>query len=176
MTTTTPAAARRLLAAVAAIALCGAGGAACSKKSGDSEASLFELRPVLASNPPPCPTKAPRKDEIVRPKKTDDKDECLELGKPIIDAKDVRSATVGETPAKEPALSVVLGGIGSANLDGYAERNQGKRLAILADGTLVSAPVLQFTSFAGRVQVTGLSKEKTDDLFNRLNKLVKPGS
>jgi preprotein translocase subunit SecD len=169
MTTTSPPC--RLLAAVAVVVLCGAG-TAC-KKGGDSKASLLELRPVLASNPPPCPKKAPKKDEIVRPKKTDDKDECLELGKPIIDGKDVRSATVGETPAKEPALSIVLGGIGSANLDGYAQRNQGKRLAILADGVLVSAPVLQFSSFAGRVQVTGLSKEKTDDLFNRLNKLIK---
>jgi hypothetical protein len=35
--------------------------------------------------------------------------------------------------------------------------------------------VVQFSSFAGRVQVTGLSKEKTDDLFRRLNKLIKPG-
>ena len=69
----------------------------------------------------------------------------------------------------------MLGGVGSANLDGYAQRNQGKRLAILAQGELVSAPVLQFTSFAGRVQVTGLSKEKTDDLFQRLNKLTRSG-
>jgi preprotein translocase subunit SecD len=172
MTTTGPPR-RRLVAAVAVVVLCGAG-TAC-KNGGDSEASLLELRPVLASNPPPCPKKAPKKDEIVLPKKTDDKDECLELGKPIIDGKDVRSATVGETPAKEPALSIVLGGIGSANLDGYAQRNQGKRLAIVADGTLVSAPVLEFSSFAGRVQVTGLSKERTDDLFNRLKKFTKPG-
>jgi preprotein translocase subunit SecD len=163
---------RRLISALLAVACCGAGGAC--KKGGNSAGSLLELRPVLASNPPPCPKKAPKKDEIVLPKKTDDKDECLELGQPIVDGKDVRSATIGETPAKEPALSIVLGGIGSANLDGYAQRNQGKRLAIVADGTLVSAPVLQFSSFAGRVQVTGLSKEKTDDLFNRLKKIIKP--
>jgi preprotein translocase subunit SecD len=163
---------RRLVAAVVAVGLCSTG-AAC-KKGGSSAWSLLELRPVLASNPPPCPKKAPNKDEIVLPKKTDDKDECLELGQPIVDGRDVRSATIGETPAKEPALSIVLGGIGSANLDGYAQRNQGKRLAIVADGTLVSAPVLQFSSFAGRVQVTGLSKEKTDDLFNRLKKIIKP--
>jgi len=112
----------------------------------------------------------------VLPKSADGKvAECLELSKPIIDASDVRSATVGETPAKEPALSIVLGGIGSANLDGYAQRNQGKRLAIVVDGALVTAPVLEFSSFAGRVQVTGLSKEKTDDLFRRLNKVINPG-
>lgn len=131
---------------------------------------------MLATNPPPCPAKAPKKTELVLPKATDGKvTECLELGQPIVDARDVRSATVAETPAAEPALSVVLGGVGSANLDGFAQRNQGKRLAIVADGQLVSAPVLQFTSFAGRIQVTGLSKEKTDDLFRRLNQLIKPG-
>jgi preprotein translocase subunit SecD len=167
--------ARCAVAALLALGLCGAG-AGCNKKSGDAQASLVELRPVLASNPPPCPSKAPKKGELVRPRSVDGTvAECLELGHPIVDAKDVRSATVAETPAHEPALSIVLGGVGSANLDGFAQRNQGKRLAILADGTLVSAPVVQFSSFAGRVQVTGLSKEKTDDLFRRLNKLIKPG-
>lgn len=163
---------RRLPAALLALGLCAAG-AACTD-DGDSDASLVELRPVLAANPPPCPTKAP-KNELVLPKTTDGKQECLELGKAIVDAEDVRSASVGETAAKEPALSIVLGRVGGANLDGYAKANQGKRLAILADGELVSAPVLNLSSFAGRVQVTGLSKEKTDDLFRRLNKVIKPG-
>lgn len=165
----------RLAATLLVLGLCGAG-AACNKNADSASRSLLELRPVLASNPPPCASKAPKKAELLLPRSADGKvAECLELGEPVIDAKDVRSATVGETPAKEPALSIVLGGIGSANLDGFAQRNQGKRLAIVADGTLVSAPVLQFSSFAGRVQVTGLSKEKTDDLFRRLNKLIKPG-
>jgi preprotein translocase subunit SecD len=154
-----------------AFGLCFAG-AAC-KKSDSGQRALLELRPVLSSSPPPCPK--PKKNELVRPKTTDGKTECLELGQPIVDAKDVRSATVAEDPTGAPALSVVLGGVGSANLDGFARRNQGKRLAILTQGEVVSAPVLQFTSFAGRIQVTGLSKEKTDDLFNRLNKLIRSG-
>jgi preprotein translocase subunit SecD len=163
---------RRLPATLLALGLCAAG-AACGD-DGDSEASLLELRPVLAATPPPCPTKAP-KNELVLPKTTDGKEECLELGKPIVDAEDARSASVGETTAKEPALSVVLGKVGSANLDGFAKANQGKRLAILADGELVSAPVLTLSSFAGRIQVTGLSREKTDDLFRRLSEVIKPG-
>jgi preprotein translocase subunit SecD len=173
MTMTGP---QRVVAALLLILLLGTG-AACSKKGDDSERSLVELRPVLASNPPPCTEKAP-KGGVVLPKSTDGKvAECLQLGKPIIDAKDVRSATVAETPSHEPALSLVLGGVGSANLDGFAQRNQGKRLAIVADGMLVNAPVIPpgITSFDGRIQVTGLSKEKTDDLFRRFNKLIKPG-
>jgi preprotein translocase subunit SecD len=164
---------RRLIAAVTLFCLC-ATGAACSKDKKDAQRALLELRPVLSANPPPCAAKAPKKSELLLPKTTDGKvDECLELGPPIIDAKDVRSATVAETPAKEPALSVVLGGVGSANLDTFAQRNQGKRLAIVADGQLVSAPEVHYTSVAGRIQVTGLSKEKTDDLFRRLNDLIK---
>jgi preprotein translocase subunit SecD len=166
----------RLVTAAVALCLCAAG-LACNKDGDSADRRLLELRPVVATNPPPCPAKASGKDLVVLPLNADGKvAECLELGGTIVDAKDVRSATVGETPAKEPALSVVLGAIGSANLDGFAQRSQGKRLAIVADGTLVSAPVVQFSSFAGRVQVTGLSKEKTDDLFRRLNKLIeKPG-
>jgi len=166
----------RLLTATVALCLSTAGAAACNTDGDSAERSLLELRPVVAANPPPCPAKAPEKDMLVLPLNVGGKvAECLDLGRPIVDAKDVRSATVGETQAKEPALSVVLGGVGSANLDGFAQRNQGQRLAIVADGTVVSAPIVRFSSFAGRVQVTGLSKEKTDDLFHRLNKLIKKG-
>jgi preprotein translocase subunit SecD len=162
-------------AALLALVLCIAG-MACDKGDDSAGRSLLELRPVLAANPPPCPTKAPKKDELVLPRSTDGKvAECLELGRPVVDANDVRSATVADTPGGDPALSVVLGAVGSANLDGFAQRNQGKRLAIVADGDLVSAPEVRFTSVAGRVQVTGLSKEKTEDLFRRLNQLIKPG-
>lgn len=164
---------RRLPVALLAFAVGGGTSIACGD-DGSGEGSLLELRPVLSASPPPCPDKP--KDKTVLPRTADGQvAECLELGQPIVDAEDVRSATVGETASKEPALSVVLGGVGSANLDGFAKANQGKRLAIVADGTLVNAPVLHFASFAGRVQVTGLSKEKTDDLFRRLNHLIKPG-
>jgi len=162
---------RRVAGVLLTLGLCTA--PACSKDD-SADRALLELRPVVATTPPPCPAKAPKKDQLVLPLTADGKvAECLQLAEPIVDAKDVRSATVAETPAKAPALSVVLGGAGSANLDGFAQRNQGKRLAIVTDGQLVNAPVLQFSSFAGRIQVTGLSKEKTDALFRRLNALIK---
>ena len=160
--------------AVLLVLVLGIAGVAC-RKGGDSERTLLELRPVLASDPPPCAKKAPEKGGLVVAKPgAGTAAECLRLGQPIIDARDVRSATVAETPSGEPALSVVLGAVGSTNLDGYARRNQGKRLAIVTRGRLVSAPVLEFTSFAGRVQVTGLSKTETDDLFRRLQKMIQP--
>ena len=166
---------RRPIVAVALTVCCVcAAGAACGKDKKNSENSLLELRPVLSSSAPPCPAKAPKKSELVVPKTTDGKvDECLELGPAIIDAKDVRSATEGETTSKEPTIFIVLGGVGGANLDGFAQRNLGKRLAIMADGQLVNAPEVRYSSFAGRIQITGLSKEKTDDLFRRLDALIK---
>ena len=136
---------------------------------------MLELRPVVASTPAPCPAKAPKKNEIVRPLTTDGKTECLELAKPIIDAKDARSATTADDPSGAPALSVVLGGVGSANLDGFAQRNIGKRLAILADGAVVNAPIVNYSSFAGRIQVSGLPPDKTEDLFRRLSALIRKG-
>lgn len=164
---------RRLLAALLTAAF--VTGPACSNDDDSSERRLLELRPVLAANPPPCPDEAAEEDRLMRPISADGKvAECLELGPPIVDANDVRAATVADTPAGDPALSVVLGTVGSTNLDGFAQRNQGKRLAIVSEGDVVSAPVVRFTSFAGRVQVTGLSKEKTEDLFRRLNKVIKP--
>ena len=164
----------RLTGALLALGLCAV--PACNKDGDKADRALLELRPVVATNPPPCPTKAPKNDELLLPRAADGKvAECLQLAPPIVDATDVRSATVAETPNKEPALSIVLGSVGSANLDGFAQRNQGKRLAIVADGNLVTAPVVQGTTFHGRIQVTGLGKEKTDDLFRRLNKLIKPG-
>lgn len=169
---------RRSLLATAALPLCVAG-LACDRGDDSDERSLLELRPVLTATAPPCPAaKVPKKDElVVLPLMSPDGKvaECLELGRTVVDADDVRSASVGNTPAGAPALSVVLGSVGSANLDGFAQRNQGKRLAILADGNVVSAPEVQFSSFAGRIQVTGLPQEKTADLFRRLNKLIKPG-
>lgn len=164
---------RRLRAALL-LPVFGLAAVACGGDDSKDRA-LLELRPVLAANPPPCPDEAPDGDRLVRPLSTDGKvTECLELGPPIVDARDVRSATMGDTTGGLPAISVVLGNTGSTNLDEFAARNEGQRLAILTEGDVVNAPVIRFKSFAGRVQVTGLPKERTDDLFRRLDEFVEP--
>lgn len=167
---------RRFAVAVLGAAFCSAAGA-CGAGNGDGKAagrSLLELRPLVQSIKPPCPEKPANGGEIVLPLQKDGTvSECLELARPIVDAENVVSATVADTPSQEPALSVVLGATGSANLDGFAQRNLGDRLAIVTAGRLVSAPKLNDTAFAGRIQVTGLSKQETEDLFRRLNKLIK---
>ena len=161
---------RRTLAALLTLGL--AAGAACGGDDDSSDASVLELRPVLETSAAPCDSKD---DDAFELKKADGSgSECLQLGKPIVDADDVRSATVGETISKEPSIAIVLGSVGGANLDQHAAANQGKRLAIVAGGKLVSAPVLTFSSFAGRIQVTGLSKDETDAFFAKLNDVIKP--
>lgn len=166
---------RRVAAFLLAGLALGGATAGCGKKEGVSPRSLVELRPVLDTGAPPCKGKAPKGGRVLS-RTQDGKVECLTLGPPIADAGDVRSATVAETPSGEPALSLVLGQVGAANLDGFAKTHDGKRLGLVADGALVSAPVIHAVPFAGRIQVTGLSKEKTDDLFRRLNKLMKLGN
>lgn len=151
-------------------------GWACGGQGGGSTTggSLIELRPVLGSDPPPCPKESPRSDETVLPERQEGRVvACLRLAEPIVDASDVRSASLADTSSEEPAVSMVLGRVGSANLDGFARRHQGERLAIVVDEQLVSAPTLRSADFAGRLQVTGLSKEKAKDLFERLNR--RPG-
>lgn len=134
---------------------------------------LLELRPVLEESKPPCSAPKPAGRVVVLPERKDGTvSGCLELGEPIVEATDVRSATLADTPAGDAAVSIVLGQTGSANLDGFARRSLGKRLAIVVDGDLVSAPTVNFTSFAGRVQITGLSKEKSADFFERLNTVI----
>jgi preprotein translocase subunit SecD len=177
---TRPTKSRLAVLALAVVTLIGAAGCGGHGKGKTSESQrLLELRPVLDSTPPPCPSAAPQKGELLVPESRDGKElACLRLDEPIIDARDVRSATMADTQSGEPAVSVVLGQIGSANLDAFAKTHQGKRLAIVVSGGLVNAPTLpeQFFSFAGRVQVTGLAKDKSTDLFNQLNKLVHPAS
>jgi hypothetical protein len=83
--------------AVLVLVLCVAG-PACGTGDDSGDRRLLELRPVLAATPPPCPDEKPKGDEVVvLPLTADGKVECLELGRAIVDAKDVRSATVAET-------------------------------------------------------------------------------
>jgi len=63
--------------------------------------------------------------------------------------------------------------IETRDLDTLAGTVADPLILIMADGQLVNAPEVRYSSFAGRIQITGLSKEKTDDLFRRLDALIK---
>lgn len=148
---------------------------ACGGDDDGGTAGLLQLRPVLDSTSPPCEEGSAEGGELVAAEQKDGEVvACLRLAEPIVDATDVRSATLDEGPAGRPAVNAVLGRTGSADLDRFAERSQGKRLAIVVNGELVNAPTIQFPSFAGRIQVAGLPEAQTTDLFEQLQELTRP--
>ena len=155
---------RRRLAALALAAALGVLGACGDGDDAGSAEGVepFALRPVLAESRPPCAK------GLFPERKDGETVGCLELGPAIVDTGDVRSAALGRTPGG-PSVSVVLGQVGSANLDDFAGRSMGKRLAILVDGRVVRAPAIQTASFIGRVEVVGLSEEEAEKLLKDLD-------
>ena len=137
-------------------------------KTSASDPPVFALRPVLATSPPPCP--AGTTDEPVLPLMRDGQTaECLRVGPPIVDERDVRTASYSfNLDQGQPEVGIVLGSTGAANLDDFAAGHIGQRLAVVAKGKLATAPVIRSSSFVGRIVVTGLSKAEAEDLFKRL--------
>ena len=158
-----------LAATLLLLAACGEG------DSGGGPAAVFALRPVIEESAPPCPDEAPERDlDIAAERKDGEVAACLTLGPPIVDASDVRSAALGDLPEDGgKAVSIVLGRTGATNLDSFAARALGKRLAILAEGRLVRAPVVRSPSFAGRIEVVGLSDDDATALFRKLRQYEK---
>jgi preprotein translocase subunit SecD len=138
--------------------------AACGGEDGKkSSPGLFEIRPVLGTPSPPCGD-GQAKGVVVLP----DSGACLELGPPIVDADDVRSATLDEPGRERPTVYIVLGRTGAATLDDFAARSLGKRLAIIVKGRLVNAPTVEAPAFIGRVAVSGLPRVEATDLAEAL--------
>ncbi len=135
-------------------------------------ATVFALRPVLATPDPPCPARS--SGEPVYPGVTSGTAGtpagCFALGDPIVDDDDVRTASYAYDLSNGPTVSLVLGSTGSANLDDYAAGHQGQRLAIVVNDRVVSAPAIQAPSFLGRIVINKLPKEEAEQLFRRFQK------
>ncbi|MGH8975475.1 MAG: SecDF P1 head subdomain-containing protein [Acidimicrobiia bacterium] len=137
-------------------------------KDAPTETRLLELRPVVGSDEPPCDGAPAEGDVIVRPETKDGRTlACLRLGPAVVDDRDVRSAGLGETPGG-PAVQIVLGRAGSANLDNFAARNLGKRMAILVRDKVLRAPTVSSSGFLGRIELIGLSQEEASGLARDL--------
>lgn len=131
--------------------------------------NTFALRPVLEESAPPCDSDAPGKEIDVVPEFRDGAaTACLTLGPAIVDASDVRTASLGNLASGGRSVSIVLGRTGGANLDDHAARSLGSRLAIVVHGKLVKAPTISLPTFAGRIEVVGLSDDEALQLFEDL--------
>lgn len=154
-----------VLVALAATGACGDG----DNEGGAATPTAFALRPVLATSEPPCPDDSATEGADVLPEIKDGKTEaCLQLGPAIVETADVQSAALGRHLGGV-SVSVVLGRTGSANLDDFAARSVGKRLAIVVHGKVVRAPAVQTKSFLGRVEVVGLSEDEAEQLLAELD-------
>lgn len=168
------------VAVILIVGACGGGG----EGGGGNEAAeprgpaaIFALRPVVDESEPPCEGGSGSGEEVdVVPETRDGAAAaCLALGPPIVDAADVRTATLGTVASGGQAVSIVLGRTGAANLDDFATRSQGRRLAIMVHGRLVKAPTIRVPYFAGRVEVVGLPDDEATALFEELEVLTGSG-
>ncbi|MGH8992302.1 MAG: SecDF P1 head subdomain-containing protein [Acidimicrobiia bacterium] len=162
-----------LLCALAVPIACGddGGGAGGSKEA----AAVFALRPVLEESEPPCSGEGSGEGVDVMPERRNGKlAACLTLGPAIVDANDVRSASLGVLESGGKSVGVTLGRTGSANLDGFAARSIGKRLALMINGRVHRAPNVQSPRFYGRIEVVGLPDDEATALFEDLRQRQSP--
>ena len=165
------------LALVVVIALLGVGACGGDGDSAppDSPAALFALRPVIEESAPPCPKDVPDEGvDVVAERKDGKVSACLSLGPAIVDAADVRTASLGDLEGGGKAVGIALGRTGAANLDGFAARSLGRRLAIMVKAKLVKAPAIQSPTFGGRIEVVGLPDAEATALFEDLRKRQNP--
>lgn len=73
---------------------------------------------------------------------------------PIITESDIQDVTVMSDPTLR-GLNISLKPEGAIRFDNAARDLVGKQVAMIVDGKVVSAPMLQTAEFAGKIQVTG---------------------
>jgi len=88
---------------------------------------------------------------------------------PIITNSQIASAEIDDN--QPSVVMVTLTEEGEKRFDDGIKDMQGKQIAIVVNGRVVSAPVLQATSFGRILQISGnLSAAEAGDLANQLNK------
>src|SRR5207244_10186356 len=82
---------------------------------------------------------------------------------------DIADARVGVDGACNPAIDVTFTKDGAKKMAALSEKHQGKPLAVLIDGKVVSAPVVR-AKFSDRAQITGqFTKEEVEKLVKAIN-------
>jgi hypothetical protein len=142
------------LAALLALVFGACGGSAGSPTRSSRASDRFEVRPVVAQSSAPC---APGQ---VRGRGTSVAF-CYTLGPVALDGRDVASAAVSDDTFDGIGVDVVLTSAGLARLNDLASKQFGRpapsnEVAMVVDGRVVSAPVVQSPTFDNPVvRVTG---------------------
>ncbi|MFN8621764.1 MAG: protein translocase subunit SecD [Chloroflexota bacterium] len=92
---------------------------------------------------------------------------------PIFSGNEIASAAPATDQLGKPAVSLTLKDTGARLFDEYAANHYQQQFAIVLDGKVVSAPVLQATNFGGKALING---NFTVDEMNNLVTVLKFGS
>jgi len=106
--------------------------------------------------------------ELKSMKTRDDKTEDLLLAKEVLlggDALVDATTEFSQSTFNQPYVSIVFNAEGGSTFAGLTANNVGRRLAIVLDGTVYSAPVIREKIPSGRAQITGnFSTQEASDL------------
>jgi len=154
-----------------------AGGAMTVALSSDTAAgggnpapSVFQFRLVLNAPSAKADTMT-----IVRPGADAQADETLYVQKKVLlDQTDLKSASViTNRPAGKPWIQITFTDAGAKRFAKVTHQNIGKRLAIIIDGRLYSAPTIRSEIPGGQAQITGnFSEPEAQDLAAKINQSV----
>jgi preprotein translocase subunit SecD len=102
----------------------------------------------------------------------------LDLAKypPLFGGESITSSSLGNDQLGRLAINFTLDGPAAAKFATYTTANVGNQFAIVLDGTIISAPVIQSPITAGNGQITGGSAGFTASQANDLLTVLKYGS
>lgn len=85
----------------------------------------------------------------------DEEEKKYVLGPTLLTGKALSGSKVGEDELGRPAVDITFNKEGAKKFDEIAKEFYQKQLAIVLDGVVMSAPVIQSTEYRGKAQITG---------------------
>jgi preprotein translocase subunit SecD len=133
-------------------------------------APMFQMR-LVAETP------SATSEQMVQISKSNDHtvNETLNVEKAVlVDQTALKSASVSKDSLGRPIVDITFTKKGAEQFARVTQENLHKRLAIIIDGHLTSAPTIQSPITGGKAQISGnFSKEEANDLANRINAFAK---
>jgi len=105
---------------------------------------------------------------------TSQKESLHVLHKVWIDQTDLKSAQVETNSFGHPQIAITLNTNGMKHFAEVTRNNIGKRMAIIVDGQLYSAPAIRSEISSGKAMISGnFTSEEAKELATKLNEAVK---
>jgi preprotein translocase subunit SecD len=92
----------------------------------------------------------------------------LEEYPPLFGGDEISSVSLGTDQFNRPAVNFTLESRGSELFATYTSQNVGNQFAIVLDGTVISAPVIQSPITSGQGQITGVTLAEANNLITVL--------